>query len=191
MRRILTLLAAFGTFWISHPTHARTIGSHAGFTASVADNASCAKAIDVRLDSDKQGGFENDRANFVKLVGLVRVVMGFECQQVERINFSAHADGQKVGTTHIKKSSGWVLTPLKRVARGGGDSAVRGSGKSVTRGGARNATRGGAQKVAQAGANPLIGDQNYESAIENLLGVQLSAMKARHRSKLARSLPTA
>lgn len=151
MRKAFIFLALFNSLWISSPTQARTIGSHAGFTASAADNFPCADVINVRVDSKTKNGFENDRANFVKLVGLIRVVMGFECPKVKQINIAAYANGQMVGNTQVSKSSGWTLTPLKKTAANSGNKATRGGGKNVGRTGGNKTGRGGGRVIGQGG----------------------------------------
>lgn len=156
MRNALIFFALFGSLWISSPAQARTIGSHAGFTASIADNFPCADVINVRVDSKTKNGFENDRANFVKMVGLIRVVMSFECPKVKQIKIAAYAMGQRVGETQVNKSSDWTLTPLKKTAGSGGQKTIRGGG-SIGQSGGRNPGRGGGRVVARDGGGSVSG----------------------------------
>tara|TARA_R110002073_G_scaffold334037_1_gene522680 strand:+ start:7521 stop:9110 length:1590 start_codon:yes stop_codon:yes gene_type:complete len=111
----ICIIALVTALAMSSPAQSRVIGSHKEFTASVADNFTCSEVVDVKIAADSPTAFQDNPSGLSKMVGLVRMAMGFDCPQAKKINIAGFHDGKQIVTSAASKSTDWRLEPLQQM----------------------------------------------------------------------------
>ena len=119
MRWMLVWSLAFGFIIAAQTAQARVIGKHSEFVASVPDGFSCAESVTVNIRAASRNAFVEKASDLAKVVGLVRVVLGFECPQVKEITFDGYHGNRKVTTATVSAASNWKLAGFTKVPDGG------------------------------------------------------------------------
>ena len=89
----------------------RTLGSHAGFTSSVNDNFQCGSNAAIRIESQTKN-VDASSADFLKIVGLTRSVLGFECSTIDVITVGVFHGAEEVSAYELSSSEGWKISEV-------------------------------------------------------------------------------
>jgi len=185
MRWMLVWSLAFGLIIAGQTAQSRVIGKHSEFVASVPDGFSCADSVTVNIRAASRNAFVEKAPDLAKVVGLVRVVIGFECPQVKEITFDGYHGNRKVTTATVAAASNWRLAGFTDVPDGGQVSKR----PTPPAGSMRGAPRVVASTQPNAAPNDGGNDAEYERAVERVLGFELVLTRFPKRSKIGKSIP--
>jgi len=171
MRWMLAWSLVFGFIIAGQTADARVIGKHSDFVASVPDGFSCADSVTVNIRAASRNAFVEKAPDLAKVVGLVRVVIGFECPQVKEITFDGYHGNRKVTTAKVSAASNWKLA---------GFTNVPGSGQVSKRPTApAGSMRGSPRGVSPSRPNTVVQGKKAATAAEFTAQAQHGAAKKR------------
>jgi uncharacterized caspase-like protein len=95
----------------------RELGRHESLRAVVSDDFSCGEQVQVTVRAPEASAFAGDRVALQKLVGGLRIILGFECPDLQQMVLIGEAAGEEVYRGTASAGSGWVLVSLPAPTR--------------------------------------------------------------------------
>lgn len=95
----------------------RELGRHESLRAVVAGDFSCGEQVEVTVRAPEPSMFGGDRVALQKLVGGLRIMLGFECPNLRQLVLIGEAAGEEVYRGTASADGGWVLASLQTPTR--------------------------------------------------------------------------
>jgi uncharacterized caspase-like protein len=93
----------------------RLLGRHEGLTATVAGDFVCGEQATVMVRAQDPTAFAGDRIALQKLLGGLRIMLGFECPNLRLLVLVGEVAGQQVYRGTASANDGWVLADLETI----------------------------------------------------------------------------
>jgi uncharacterized caspase-like protein len=93
----------------------RQLGRHEGLTASVPGDFACTEQATVTVRAQDPAAFAGDRVALQKLLGGLRIMLGFECPNLQLLVLVGEIAGQQVYRGTASANNGWVLADLETI----------------------------------------------------------------------------
>src|SRR5918996_4661364 len=91
----------------------RLLGRHEGLTATVPGDFVCGEQATVMVRAQDPTAFAGDRIALQKLLGGLRIMLGFECPNLRLLVLVGEIAGQQVYRGTAAANDGWVLADLE------------------------------------------------------------------------------
>jgi uncharacterized caspase-like protein len=117
--RLAPALVLLGGLFVAGiaPAAERELGRHESLRAVVPGDFACAPQVTVTVRAPEPALFGGDRIALQKLVGGLRIMLGFECQDLRQLVLVGEAAGEVVYHGMASADSGWVLATLEGPTR--------------------------------------------------------------------------
>jgi uncharacterized caspase-like protein len=112
------LALVLGGYLVSIGTAAageRQLGRHEGLTATVPGDFVCSEQATVMVRAQDPAAFAGDRVALQKLLGGLRIMLGFECPNLQLLVLVGESAGRQVYRGTASASNGWLLADLETV----------------------------------------------------------------------------
>jgi uncharacterized caspase-like protein len=93
----------------------RQLGRHEGLTATVPGDFVCGEQATVMVRAQDPAAFAGDRVALQKLLGGLRIMLGFECPNLQLLVLVGEIAGQQVYRGTASANNGWVLADLETI----------------------------------------------------------------------------
>ena len=93
----------------------RLLGRHEGLTATVGGDFVCGEQATVMVRAQDPTVFAGDRIALQKLLGGLRIMLGFECPNLRLLVLVGEVAGQQVYRGTASANDGWVLADLETI----------------------------------------------------------------------------
>ena len=93
----------------------RLLGRHEELTATVPGEFVCGEQATVTVRAQDPAAFAGDRIALQKLLGGLRIMLGFECPKLRLLVLVGEIAGQQVYRGTAAANDGWVLTDLETI----------------------------------------------------------------------------
>ncbi|MBW2737828.1 MAG: hypothetical protein JRE64_03045 [Deltaproteobacteria bacterium] len=104
----LSIGLALLIFWVADG-EARKIGTYKSLSAHVADDFQCAENIRIQVTAPSEFYFKENNTDFQNLVGSVRAVLAFECEQIKSMLIEGKVGNQVVYKGSSSASGNWAV----------------------------------------------------------------------------------
>lgn len=109
----LVLLVSCFTLLSASTAHSeRVLTSYADMTAVLKDDYKCSKTVPLTVRSSTDEAFVGDRVELQRLLGGLRIVVGFECPETENMIINGEVGGIQVFKGAAAKDQDWQLIVL-------------------------------------------------------------------------------
>jgi hypothetical protein len=134
---LLTVASAFMVVPLTAPSAAeRNLGRYEELQAVAPEGFNCEEpTVEVRAPAGS--AFQGDRLKLQKLVGGLRIMLAYECPDLERLTIVGEAGGREVFRGEVRKADGWALTDAAQPLGAVNSERLReaGTGGAVAEGG--------------------------------------------------------